>query len=165
VDICRKSAIYYSANNQMKIDKGETMGYENVYLKMVGKSDIKCLIMEIEKESRIYPEKQRNIKEIISDIDLIFTVMEGLRIQKIPGHVFFNILYSCRFTPDDISYYKSADEVKSYIANRLIEYKEDGGDFDYGVSDHDSESGESIGAATKTIYDIIYNPSQANVKK
>ena len=41
MDICRKLAIYYSANYQMKIDKGETMGCENVYLKMVGKTDLK----------------------------------------------------------------------------------------------------------------------------
>ena len=121
--------------------------------------------MEIERESRLYPEKQRNIEEVKTDIDLIFAVMEGLRIKKIPGHVFFNILYSCRFTPDDIPYYKSADEVKSYIANRLIEYKEDVGDFDYGASDQDFESDKSSGAVTKTIYEIVYNPSQINTKK
>ncbi len=141
------------------------MGCENVYLKMVGKTDLKCLIMEIERESRLYPEKQRSMEEVKTDIDLIFAVMEGLRIKKIPGHVFFNILYSCRFTPDDIPSYKSADEVKSYIANRLIEYKEDGGDFDYGASDQDFESDKPSGAVTKTIYEIVYNPSQINTKK
>lgn len=140
------------------------MECEKVYLKMVGKSDIKCLIMEIERESKLYPENHRNIEEVKSDLDLIFAVMEGLRINKIPGHVFFNILYSCRFTPDNIPYYKSVNEVKSYIANRLIEYKEDGGDFEYGDSDQDFESDKSSGDVTKTIYEIIYNPSQNNKK-
>ena len=143
------------------------MEYENIYLKMVGKSDIKCLIMEIEEESRHCPENKRNMEEVKSDIDLIFAVMARLRIRKIPGNVFLNILYSCRVAPEDMPYYKyTANEIENYVSSRLVAYKEDEGDFEYGEPDQDFEHSESCENTTKTIYDIMYGQCKQNkIKK